>query len=144
MPVTVSPLRRILGRRLGPFVALADFDDALAFALGTLGVVPADRGAVVDGDLATVIPGRQVDQILDVAEWRMLATIEANATPEELQKAGITGDADRALANLVRRCQGLFAYVQRTYQVGLPELRVGVLDLNSLQQDDPANPPINY
>lgn len=143
MNLTRFHLQTILNRRLGPWAALADLDDAAGFSLRQLGIEPASPAAVVDADFSTVVSG-QMNALLDVAEWRMLWAILNNLSAEELARIGVTEDADKVAARLRARLDRLGAYVRDAYGMGLPTLVVGVVDLGTSQADDPSNPPINY
>jgi hypothetical protein len=140
--LTFAQLQGALNRGVGPWVALADVNEAVFLALTTLGYSPTNPQQITDADLVTV-PWMAFLQIRDIAEWRMLESIANNASDAELRRIGLEDDPDRARTLLRERAAAKFSYVQRAYGVGLPTLKAGVLDLNASQQDIPGV-TINY
>jgi hypothetical protein len=141
MFMTIFQIKTVLGRRIGPLVALADLDDAIALALRSLGIAPANPIAANDGDLTVLVPS-QLDQLYDVAEWRALETVLGNCTGDELRRVGVSEDVDRVRTTLRQRIDRQYARVRAMYHFGLPVLQVGVLALGSQQQDTETT--INY
>lgn len=130
-----------LNRRVGPWAALADPDDAAAYALRTFNLAVADPAAVADADLARVTAALE-NGVRDVAEWRALESVLNNLTPDELRKVGVAADPAAVSSLLRQRVDRLYARIRSTYKVGLPRLRIGVVTLGTTQRDDPA--AVNY
>jgi hypothetical protein len=126
-----------MGRRLGPAAGLADLDDAVGYALGTLGLPVADPLRVVDADLAAVTSHVDSNQVDDVVEWRMIEAILNNLTDEELLKVGVLTAAKDYEPILRRRAERLAAWIRDTYAVGLAPPSIGVIDWNFQQRGCP-------
>lgn len=139
--MTRSSLVAVLNRRVGPWVALADLDDAASYALRTFGIAVADPAAVADADLS-LVTADQSNGVLDVAEWRALESVLNNLTPDELRKVGVTADPAAVSLLLRQRADRLYARVRDSYSIGLPTLQIAVVALNSQQQDDATT--VNY
>jgi len=142
MASTFDKIRILLGRRVGPTVGLADIDEAAGYALGTLGVVPADPLHIVDADLAGLNSAAASNQFFDVAEWRMLEAILSNLTDEELLKVGVTTPAKEIEPILRRSAEKLASYIKSTYGVGIAEASLSVIDWQF--QQGRSCPPYPY
>jgi hypothetical protein len=99
--------------------------DALASAVRSLGLTLADPTTVVDGDLISVTTGDQVDQLLDVAELRILETILGNWDKFD-QTKGMDGQyLGRMADSLQKAIDALRKRIQVKYGIGLGTLRGG-------------------
>lgn len=99
MPYTRRQIERVLIKRTGQFLSEAgldgttqsgandDLSDPIATTIRKMGYTVADLSEVADTDLANV-PDGDIDQLLDMAELRVLETIEGNLT------LVTTGEAD--------------------------------------------------
>jgi hypothetical protein len=137
MPLTTIQFRVILDRRVGPWSALGDFDDAVAYALTSVGSPPLDATAIVDADLVSV-PADQANQLKDVAEWRYVLTCAANTGEDELRRIGLMDDPAKLYAKLVARAECLQEYLRRTYGFGLTSITTGTVDMHFQQTDGPG------
>jgi hypothetical protein len=141
MPTTATAYREFLGRAAGPLAGLADFPAAAFHALAAVGVAAASPAASADADFADV-PDDRLPALLEIGTWRMLESILDNLSEDELRHAGIGDDVDKVASRLRLRVERLYARIQRNYNVGLPTLKAGVLDLGGVQRDEPN--VINY
>jgi hypothetical protein len=137
MPLTATAYREFLGRAAGPLAGMADFPAAAFHALAAVGVAAASPSAPTDADFAAV-PDDRLAEILEIGTWRMLESIVDNLSEDELRRAGVGDDVDKVASRLRLRVERLYSRLQRTYNVGLPSLTAGVLDLGGVQRNDPG------
>jgi hypothetical protein len=137
MPLTATAYREFLGRAAGPLAGMADFPAAAFHALAAVGVAAASPSASADADFADV-PDDRLAELLEIGTWRMLESILDNLSEDELRRAGVGDDVDKVASRLRLRLERLYSRIQRTYNVGLPSLTAGVLDLGGVQRNDPG------
>jgi hypothetical protein len=137
MPLTATAYREFLGRAAGPLAGMADFPAAAFHALAAVGVAAASPSASADADFADV-PDDRLAELLEIGTWRMLESILDNLSEDELRRAGVGDDVDKVASRLRLRVERLYSRIQRTYNVGLPSLTAGVLDLGGVQRNDPG------
>lgn len=127
--MTVRDARRVLGRRVGPWIALADVDDAMAEAARLAGQSTSSTTRPVDADLASLAASRH-DEFLKVAELRIWESIWGNATESGLRDVGLD-DAPRDVRDAAKeKIKSLSAYVKDVFGVGLAPLEIGTIHLN--------------
>jgi hypothetical protein len=143
MSVTRLNLQAALNRWAGPWAALGDFEEAALYGLRSVGIAPAGSEAVLDADLVQV-PVGDMNKLVEIAGWRMLEGIINNLTQADLLRIGVDEDPDKVEARLRRNLDRTYARLKDTYNLDLPALVVGVVDLGTSQVDDPAHPPRNY
>lgn len=141
MSLTATAYREFLNRAAGPLAGLADFPAAAFYALSAVGIQAASPATSTDADFLT-LPDAQVPAVLEIGTWRTLESILDNLSEDELRHAGISDDVDKVASRLRLRIERLYARLQRSYNVGLPTLKAGVLDIGGVQRDDPN--VINY
>jgi hypothetical protein len=139
--LTATAYREFLGRAAGPLAGLADFPAAAFYALTSRGFKPASPATSTDADFAAV-PDSETPALLEIGTWRMLESILDNLTEDELRHAGVGDDVDKVASRLRMRIERIYARIQRTYNVGLPVITAGVLDIGGIQRDEPN--VINY
>jgi hypothetical protein len=100
-------------------------------------VAAASPSASADADFAAV-PDDRLAELLEIGTWRMLESILDNLSEDELRRAGVGDDVDKVASRLRLRVERLYSRIQRTYNVGLPSLTAGVLDLGGVQRNDPG------
>jgi hypothetical protein len=137
MPITAIAYHEFLGRAAGPLAGIGDASAAAFYALSAVGLPPVSPASSRDADFANV-PDAQVPAILEIGTWRMLESILDNLTEDELRRAGVGDDVDKVASRLRLRVERLYSRLQRTYNVGLPSLTAGVLDLGGVQRNDPG------
>jgi hypothetical protein len=125
-PVTLGGARAALGRLGGAWSALADLDEAIVYALASLGLAVASPAAPADADLE-VLTGGQLPQFLDVALWRVLEAALNNLDPASLRSAGIEMSPAEARTLLMSQTTRIERRVKETYGVGLGTLSIGLL-----------------
>lgn len=125
----VRDARRILGRRIGPWIALADVDDAMARSARLAGLTLSGTARVTDADLAALSAAKH-DEFLDVAELRCWMSILGNATDSGLRDVGLDDSVRdvRDVAEAVIKSQE--KYAKDVYGVGLATLEAGTINLN--------------
>jgi hypothetical protein len=123
---TIAYARDEVVRYCGAWAKLADVDEAIAYALASLGLAPTDRTALVDADLAAVGASRW-PQLRDVAAWQVYEAALNNCDAVSLKAIGIDTDVKSALSYLTMRVQRAFEAVTRQYNVGLGTISAGVL-----------------
>lgn len=127
--MTVQDARRILGRRIGPWIALADVDDAMARSARLRGLSPAATTRLVDADLS-LLAAADHDAFLDVAELRAWESILGNATDSGLRDVGLDDsprDVQSAAELAIKR---LSVYTKAVYGIGLATISVGTIGLD--------------
>lgn len=129
MAATLAYVRDEVVRYCGAWAKLADVDEAIAYALASLGVAPADRTALVDLDLATVTDA-QWPQLRDVAAWQVYEAALNNCDEVSLKAVGIDVDLKGAMTYLMMRVTRAYAAVRDRYNVGLGTLSAGTLSLD--------------
>jgi hypothetical protein len=73
------------------------------------------------------------------AAFHALAAVGvAAASPSASADADFGDDVDKVASRLRLRVERLYSRIQRTYNVGLPSLTAGVLDLGGVQRNDPG------
>jgi hypothetical protein len=139
MSLSVTDCFARLGPRVGPWVGLADLDDAVASGLRRCGVTPASPAAVADADLAG-LPAGDLDRFYDCATARALETVLNNLTDDLLRAAGVRATAAEVRPGLERQLARLEAKLRDEYGVGLTAPTIGViaLDFNARADDDPG------
>jgi hypothetical protein len=141
MSPTVVGLLASYGPRLGPYVGLADLNDALACSLRELGLPPAGA-TVVDADLVAVDPA-DWNQFDDVAMARAYETILNNLTDDLLREAGVGVKADDVRPGFERRLARLEAKLKDKYGVGLPVPSTGTIALDFQARGDDTVADLN-
>jgi hypothetical protein len=122
----------------------ADLNDPLTTSCRLLGLTLADPlnlAADVGGanvDLAGVTQD-QIDQLLDVAEWRCVRTCRANWSNVSMRVGQNAQDLTDLADRLEKADQRLTEQVRNQYGIGLGALGAESIDLGFQQQDDPAS-----
>lgn len=138
MTITRANVEAILVRRCGKLLEAADLDgttvsgsnadlnDPIGWALRQCGYSVTSVAAVADADLVSV-SAANTDKLFDLAELRMLETIQGNLDDVDIQ----LGPRQEALSQLAKqveqRLERVQARVQREYGYGAPELEAGVI-----------------
>lgn len=125
--MTVSAARRVLGRRIGPWAALADLDDAMARSARLAGLSPASVSRLVDDDLSTL---DDFDAFLDVAELRAWESILGNATDTGLRDVGLDDDPRTVREAAKEAMDRLSKYTKSVYGIGLATISTGTIGLD--------------
>lgn len=138
MPLTRLNVETILSQRRGilltqtgidptPTGSNPVYDDPLRDGLDAVSIVPAAY-AVSDADLAGVADS-DLSQVLDVAEYRVLKTIQGNlfavdqTVSQGQQRLGQLGD------RLLKESAAFLAYLIEKYSYGVKPATVGKMDL---------------
>lgn len=136
---TYVQLQAVLGRRVGPGVALADVPQAVLYAVRMLGVTPQSNTAVSTADLASVADS-DVNQLLDLAVWYLLTQISLNADEDDLRRAGILQDVTKFREGIDRSLDRWTRFMNGAYNLGVSTLQAGVIQLDfAAQHDNPVN-----
>jgi hypothetical protein len=129
MTYTIAYARDEVVRYCGAWAKLADVDEAIAYALASLGLAPTDRTALVDADLAAV-GASQWPQLRDVAAWQVYESALNNCDSVSLKAAGIDVDVKGATAYLMMRVERAYSAVRDRYNVGLGTISAATLSLD--------------
>jgi hypothetical protein len=147
MTITRANAETILIRRVGKALAAAgldgttvdgtnvDLNDPLGWACRQLGYAVDSPTAVDDDDLASVTDA-DLDQFLDMAEWRTLeSALNAALALVDTSVGPIRESLSQLAAGLEKRIARLEARLQRDYGVGLATLEGGYLTLEFAEHD---------
>ncbi len=136
MTATLSGVKSVLEKRTSKLMAAVDLDaqtfdidDPLAYAMRKMGYSVASVGVVTSSEVTTV-PDSDVNQLLDLAELRLLETLYN----EVLTLVTVSfGSRSQQLSDMSLRLRltidGKRKALEREYGDGLPELEAGVIDL---------------
>lgn len=143
MALTRAQAEVILVDRLGPMMSKAgmavtfagsnaDLVDPLGWAIRRMGYTVATFGAVTDADLASVATA-DIDQLLDLAEYRTLLNISGNIALVDTK----VGSREEKLSQLVPQIRELirirWTQLEEEYGVGTPSLEGGVIGLDFME-----------
>lgn len=115
-----------------------DLSDPIRTGLGSLGVACADPTSPADADLAALATA-DLDQLLDVAEYRCLQSVLGNLDEVNEQAGTDRKDFGQFAAALQVTIAALLTSLQQTYGVGLMAPSIGTLDYNFAESGDPAD-----
>jgi len=144
--ITRANVEVVLCKRLGPLLTAAgmattcvgsnaDLNDPIGWAIRQADYTVASIALVADADLVGVASD-DYDQVLDLAEYRMLETIQGNLDDVDVQ-VGPRREALSQLADQVQqKLERLEARIGRLYGVGLASLEAGYLTMNFAEHDD--------
>ena len=127
--LTTAHALKVLGRRIGPWIALADAGDAMLRSARLAGLEPASASALSDADLLA-LEADGLDPFLDVAELRCWESILGNATATGLRDVGLDDDPREVRDAAREKLKALGKYARDVYGVGLSTLSVGTIGLN--------------
>lgn len=110
MALTRATVEKILVKRCGQFMTTAglaittagsnaDCSDPMAWAIRQLGYAPSAADTVTDGELATVAVAH-TDALLDLAEVRLLETIQGNLTSVNARVGPLAEDKGALLGQI--------------------------------------------
>jgi hypothetical protein len=110
--------------------------DPLTVALTYCKITPANFGEVTDDDLITVTDAKTALKIVDIAEYRLLCTLQNNFTYVTTQ-VGDQSEIDWSdlLKNLDSRTGKLLKELQAKYGFGMQPLVSGRIVLNNITTD---------
>lgn len=147
MTMTRAQVEQVLVRRCGLMLIAANLDgttingtngdlnDPIGYALRASGLSVADLAYVSDGDLANV-PDDLVDQVLDLAEYRALLSIEGNLDQVDVTIGPRSESLGQLAAKVKAQIDRLEAKIGRMYHIGLGTLTAGVVALDFAESDE--------
>jgi hypothetical protein len=138
MTITRADIESILVRRASGFMAAAglavtvagsnaDLNDPLGWALRKSGITPVLITAVADADVAKAT---DVDQLLDLAELRLLENIYGNLTLVDITLGPRKDALGQIGARLEKRIDVLREKIDKEYGIGASILQGGVITLD--------------
>ena len=144
----------VLVNRVGGFMSTAGLpttktgtnsalDDPMAFSLRTLNITPASLTTVTDADLTT-IDATNVDQFLDVAEWRTLIACIRNFTEYDARVDLDEKKQDQIRKGMQDAENKALRQVQNSYGVSVATPTGGSIYLNFAEVDDTATTPLDF
>lgn len=140
MAYTIRQFETLLVRRTSAIMLEVDMDtvytgdnedlvDPIGFGLRVLGITLGDITKPVDSDLTT-LGDDQVDELLDLAEYRLLLNIYQNFDDVDV-RIGHRQEEFSQLANrILMRVDRLRTHLRDVYGYGESELEAGVIDLD--------------
>ncbi len=150
MPLNRTYIIATLIARLGGWWALVgfpiapadttntSFDDCLAVSGRLLPLQLLDFTTLTDADLTAVTAG-QLDQLVDVAEWRAVRTIRANWSQVSQSVNNEKQDLNDIAARVEKADLRLTDFVKDVYGIGLGTIVPGTVDLDFQSEDDPLS-----
>lgn len=141
MPVTEAQIETEVIARDGPLLTSAGLDGttvngsnpsilpAVGWALRQMGYAPAAFGVVTSTDLARV-PDNQADELIDLAEYRVLLNIQGRLSTTKISLGPLTEEFN-GIGDLVKlKLTNLLLQLRALYGFGLGSIGVGVIDWN--------------
>ncbi len=145
MTVTRTTLEKLLVKRASSimtFVGMStlavgsndDLNDPIGYGLRQSDLTVADHADVVDGDVANVTDAL-LDQVLDIAELRLLKNILGNLDEVDLEM----GPRSEEFSQIADRVEGKIERLEKSvtdqYGVGLGALSSGIITQNFAQHN---------
>jgi hypothetical protein len=146
MTITRANVEEVLIRRCGKLMTAADLDgvsyfganadlnDPIGWALRQMEYSVASLVNVSDVDLADVTDA-EVDQLLDMAEYRLMENIEGNYDDVDISASGRSESLSQLMVQVTKRLERLKAKIETLYGLGLSTLDGGVITLDFVEKD---------
>ena len=144
MTITRAQIETVLIRRAGKLMTAADLDgtthhgvnadlnDPIGWALRQMGYSVTTLTNVVDADMATVADD-EIDQLLDMSEYRLLENIEGNYDDVDISANGRSESLNQLIVQVAKRLERVKAKVESTYGFGAGTLEAGVVSLDFME-----------
>ena len=119
MALTVAAVTTVINKRVGQFATIVnvaddEIQDAIGWAIRTLGESTADVLAVTDTDLSTIIPS-EYDALLGLSELRTLETILQNYMQIDRSVQSTSESFDQLRRMLEKRIPEMRENIQAQY-----------------------------
>lgn len=149
MALTRANVESILIRRVGRLMTAADMDgstvagtnadlnDPIGYALRASGLSVSSVAAVADADVAGV-GDDLIDQVLDIAEWRTLLSIEGNYDDVDISANGRSESLSQTMKQVQAKIDRLQKRITEIHGVGLGTLTGGSIALDFMAKGDDA------
>jgi hypothetical protein len=147
MTITRANVEEVLIRRAGKLMAAADLDgasyhganadlnDPIGWALRQMEYAVASLVNVADSDLASVTDA-DIDQLLDMAEYRLMENVEGNFDDVDISANGRSERLSQLMEQVTKRLERLKTKIETVYGLGLGTLDAGVIALDFIEKDE--------
>lgn len=147
MTITRANLETVLVQRAGALMTFAGLatdpadgtnsalNDPIGYALRQAGYGVANIAAVIDSDLA-VVNTSDIDKLLDLAEYRLLETIQGNLDDVDSAVGQVRESYGQIGERLEKRLARLQKKIAEAYGLGLSTLQAGVISLNFAEHNE--------
>lgn len=147
MTITRTTLETILVRRASAYMTAAgmavtyagsnaDLNDPIGYALRYVGYAVDDPSSVSNSDIAE-IADEDLDQVLDVAEYRLLKNISGNLAMVDITTGPVSEKLSQLSTSLEKRIDKLAADIAALYGTGTT-IEVGAFHFDfATHGDDP-------
>ena len=147
MTITRANVEEVLIRRCGKLMTAADLDgesyygankdlnDPIGWALRQMEYAVAALVNVADSDLAAVTDA-DVDQLLDMAEYRLMDNIEGNFDDVDISANGRSESLSQLMVQVTKRLERLKTKIEAVYGLGLGTIEGGVIALDFIEKDE--------
>lgn len=115
--------------------ANADLNDPIGWALRQTGYTVASLASVTDTDLSAVADA-DVDQIIDMAEFRLLQNIEGNLDAVDISANGRSEKLNQLAERVASRLERVQKNIETLYGLGLGTLEGGTIALDFIEKDE--------
>lgn len=143
MTITRATAESIMINRRGELMGVAGMDnttvsganasllDCLSYAVRVAGGTVADLSVLTDADVATVLDAN-IDAFLDVAELRLLMTIQGNM----ILRAQVSGPFREEYVDLTKMIDYLAKRIGTLYDIGENTITAGKVTLDFMERGD--------
>lgn len=129
MTITRANLEVILVKRASAYMSAAgmavtftgsnaDLNDPIGYALRYVGYTVDDPSSVANADVAE-LASEDLDQVLDVAEYRLLKNISGNLALVDITTGPVSEKLSQLSASLEKRIEKLSADISTLYGAGV-------------------------
>jgi hypothetical protein len=144
MTITRAQVEQVLVKRAGKLMTAADLDgtthsgvntdlnDPIGWALRQMSYTVTSLTNVTDADLAPVATA-DVDQLLDMAEFRLMENIEGNFDDVDISANGRSESLSQLMLQVTKRVERMRSKLEIQYGLGAGTLEAGVISLDFME-----------